>query len=114
MATVFALVVAVFGVGFPVNLYGAQVIFAAPLTPGLFPTDSEAGFVKGMVKVYSDRTVEFTIVGAQPLEIERLFPILKEAYRVESLRLATLARIERALRVFSVVAWPIFNMPPSI
>jgi hypothetical protein len=44
-----ALLIALFGVNMSARAGGAHVIFAASLTPGLCPTESEAGFVKGSV-----------------------------------------------------------------
>ncbi len=43
-------------------------------------------------------------------EVELLFLILKEACRVEALQLANMARIDRALMVFLVVAWRITRL----
>ncbi len=65
---VLALIIAVLSVSVAVHTQATKVIFEASLTPGLFPTPSEAGFVKGLVKVYANHSIEVSIVGAQPYE----------------------------------------------
>jgi hypothetical protein len=65
---VFALVIAVSIMSLPALAQSGKAVFEANLVPGIFPTQSEAGYVKGSVKVYADGTVEVSIIGAQPNE----------------------------------------------
>jgi hypothetical protein len=43
-------------------------------------------------------------------EIERLFHIIKNACRIETLPLSTLPRLERAIALYRVVAWRIARL----
>ena len=79
---VLALVIAVLGVSLPMQAQGGKAVFEASLVHGLFPTPSELSFIKGTVKVYADRTVEVSIVGAQPYEISEVYGGILLAYSV--------------------------------
>jgi Transposase Tn5 dimerisation domain/Transposase DNA-binding len=76
--------------------------------------DAPAGATPVVWRLLTNRTVA-TLAAAIELvdwyrarwEIELLFLTLKEGCRVEALQLSTLARIERALAVYLVVAWRI-------
>jgi len=51
----------------PAHAQAVKLIFEGALVPGLdWNPATEGNFVKGSVKVYSDATVQVSIVGAQP------------------------------------------------
>ena len=82
-----ALVLLTAALGFSLSAHAqsGKIIFEASLTPGLFPTPSESGFIKGSAKVYADNSFQISIVGAQPNETYDVFGGILIAYTTDDI-----------------------------